>query len=253
MSSHYLGFIWYRSLAQLLSESARTYLGYFWWILEPLLYLMVFYIVFALVLNRGDENYVQELLVGLVVWKWFDSSVRASMDVIHQNAALIDKVYIPKIVFPSVSVLSNGIKFGLVLALLLLYSILFGSGASMHWLALPLLIFMQFLLVYSVSCLVAAITPFLPDIKMIFDKLMTLLFFLSGIFYTAESIPESIRGYFLLNPAFLLIENYRDVLIHHQWPSISAAAYICLLSSIVLTIAIIILRRFDRIYPRLIY
>ena len=253
MSSHYLGFIWYRSLAQLRSESSRAYLGYLWWVLEPLLYLIVFYVVFALVLNRGDANYVQELLVGLVVWKWFDGSVRSSMDVIAQNAALIDKVYLPKIIFPSIAVLSNGIKFSLVLALLLLYSLVLGNGISIHWLALPLLIIVQSLMVYSASCLVAAITPFLPDIKMIFDKLMTLLFFLSGIFYTAESIPESIRGYFLLNPAFSLIEIYRNVLINHQWPSLSAAAYICLLSAIVLTIAIIILRRFDRVYPRLIY
>ena len=103
MTSHYLEFIWYRSLAQLRSESSRAYLGYLWWVLEPLLYLAVFYVVFALVLNRGDENYVQVLLTGLVVWKWFDSSVRSSMDVIHQNAGLIDKVYLPKIVFPTVN------------------------------------------------------------------------------------------------------------------------------------------------------
>ena len=253
MTSHYLGFIWYRSLAQLRSESSRAYLGYIWWVLEPLLYLVVFYVVFALVLNRGDEDYVQVLLTGLVVWKWFDSSVRSSMDVIHQNAGLIDKVYLPKIIFPSVSVTSNGIKFGLILLLLLVYSAFIGNGAGITWLALPLLIFVQFLLVFSSACLVAAVTPFVPDIKVIFDKLMTLLFFLSGIFYTADAIPTSIRSYFLLNPAFSLIENYRDILVYHRWPSFNEIFYISVLSLIVFVVAYFILRRFDRIYPRLIY
>lgn len=253
MSSHYLGFIWYRSLAQLRSESSRAYLGYLWWVLEPLLYLAVFYVVFAVVLNRGDEDYVQVLLTGLVVWKWFDSSVRSSMDVIHQNAGLIDKVYLPKIIFPAVSVLSNGIKFCLILFLLLIYSAFVGNGTGITWLALPLLIFVQFLLVFSSACLVAAITPFLPDLKVIFDKLMTLLFFLSGIFYTADVIPESIRGYFRFNPAFLLIEIYRDILVYHRWPSLSAIVTISIFSLVILTVACYILRRFDRIYPRLIY
>lgn len=253
MSSHYFGFVWYRSLAQLRSESSRAYLGYLWWFLEPLLYLLVFYVVFALVFQRGDENYVQVLLTGLVVWKWFDSSVRSSMDVINQNAALIDKVYIPKLVFPAVSVVSNGIKFALVLVFLLIFSLLVGNGIANTWIALPLLIAVHAALVFSVSCLIAAITPFLPDIRMIFDKLMTMMFFLSGIFYTLDSIPEVFRGYFLLNPAFLLIESYRNILIFHQWPSVMALAYVFLLSMIVLSVALVILRRFDRVYPRLIY
>lgn len=253
MSSHYFGFIWYRSLAQLRSESSRAYLGYLWWLLEPLLYLVVFYVVFALVLNRGSESYVQILLTGLVVWKWFDGSVRSSMDAINQNAGLIDKVYLPKIVFPSVCVIANGIKFLLVMSFLLVYSAVLGNGVSTTWLFLPLLLAVQLLLVCAASCLVAAVTPFLPDIKMIFDKLMTLLFFLSGIFYTLDSIDESIRAYFSLNPAFTLIESYRAVLVYHQLPALSNIIYIAGTSVLALLIAIFILRRYDRIYPRLIY
>jgi len=80
-----------------------------------------------------------------------------------------------------------------------------------------------------------------------------MLFFMSGIFYTLESIDESIRIYFSLNPAFVLIECYRDVLVHHQLPALGGMVYISLISIIVLISAIVILRRYDRIYPRLIY
>lgn len=249
----YLDFIWYRSLAQLRSESSRAYLGYLWWVLEPALYLLVFYIVFALILNRGDENYVRILLIGLIVFKWFDSAVRASMDVIQQNAGLIDKVYLPKIIFPTVNVVSNAVKFAVVFLLLWLANTAMTGTNLTSLLFLPILIAVHFLLVMGSACLVAAITPFVPDLRMIFDKLMTLLFFLSGIFFTADSVPESIRGLFLLNPLFALIESYRTVLVQQEVPALLPLAYVLLLAISLLMIASYLLNRFDRIYPRLIY
>ncbi len=249
----YLGFIWYRALAQLRSESSRAYLGYLWWVLEPLLYLTVFYVVFALVLNRGDENYVRVLLVGLVVFKWFDAAVRASMDVIQQNAGLIDRVYLPKIVLPLVWVTSNGVKFLLVFSLLLLASPFFDVSPGVSWLFIPVLIGIQLLLVMSTSCFVAAITPFIPDLRLVFDKVMTLLFFMSGIFYTRESIPEEVLGYFMINPMFVLIDCYRSVLIDSELPLVGPVIYLVVLSLALLSLSAWLLKRFDRIYPRLIY
>ena len=249
----YLGFIWYRALAQLRSESARAYLGYVWWILEPLLYLVVFYVVFALVLNRGDENYVRVLLVGLVVFKWLDASVRASMDVIQQNSGLIDRVYIPKIVLPLIWVTSNGVKFFLVFTLLLIASPLLGGPPGVSWLFIPVLVGIQLLLVTSASCFAAAITPFIPDIRLIFDKVMTLLFFMSGIFYTRESIPEEVQSYFMINPVFALIDCYRSVLINSELPMVGPLLYVTGLSLVLLFVSAWLLNRFDRVYPRLIY
>ncbi len=249
----YLDFIWYRSLAQLRSESSRAYLGYLWWVLEPALYLLVFYLVFALVLNRGDENYVRVLLIGLVVFKWFDSAVRSSMDVIQQNAGLIDKVYLPKIVFPAVNVVSNGIKFAVVFLLFSLANIAIAGINPASLLFLPVLLGIHFALVMAGACLVAAITPFIPDLRMVFDKLMTLLFFLSGIFFTADSIPESFRGIFLANPLFALIESYRTLLVLQEIPALLPLVYVLMLALILLMIASYLLHRFDRVYPRLIY
>ena len=235
----YLDFIWYRSLAQLRSESSRAYLGYLWWVLEPALYLMVFYLVFALVLNRGDENYVRVLLIGLVVFKWFDSAVRSSMDVIQQNAGLIDKVYLPKIVFPTVNVVSNGVKFAVVFLLLWLANTALAGTDAISLLFLPVLVAIHFLLVMAGACLVAAITPFVPDLRMVFDKLMTLLFFLSGVFFTADSIPEPFRAVFLANPLFALIESYRTLLVLQELPDLLPLAYVLVLALVLLMTAMV--------------
>lgn len=252
MSSRYTSFIWYRSVAQLRSESSRAYLGYLWWVLEPLLYLAVFYVVFGVVFQRGDENYLAQLLIGLVVWKWFDGAVRSAVDVIQQNAGLIDKVYIPKAIFPLICTTTNAIKFMLVFLLLLLFLMFFGGGGNSYWALLPVLVLVQLLLVVSSACLVAAITPFLPDIRILLDKMMTLLFFLSGVFYSAAVIPSDYLLFFQLNPMFSLIELYRSVLIEQQMPQLFPTLYILVLAALLLTAGLTLLRRYDRVYPRLI-
>lgn len=250
MIKHYLDFIVYRALAQLKTESSRAYMGYAWWVLEPLLYLSVFYVVFGLVFNRGDAQYLDILITGLVVWKWFDGSVRGAMDSIHSNAGLIDKVYLPKIVLPSIAVAANTIKFFLILALLLIFHA-WRSGLSPYWLALALLLPLQLLLVFSASCLVAAVTPFIPDLKLVFDKLMTMLFFLSGVFYSLENIAPELRPWFQLNPMFELINAYRGILVHQQWPEMASLLYIAAISVFCLLAGSYLLLHYDRLYPRL--
>ncbi|MBL4567407.1 MAG: ABC transporter permease, partial [Porticoccus sp.] len=87
-------------MAELKAESSRSYLGFFWWILEPALYMVAFYIVFALVFQRGGPGFIPFLLCGLVVWKWFGSVVSGSANVILSSSALIRQVYIPKYLLP---------------------------------------------------------------------------------------------------------------------------------------------------------
>ncbi len=72
----YWDLLFYKALADLRSEARRYYIAYLWWVIEPVLEMLVFYLVFAGLLKRGGPNFVQFLLVGLVVWKWFEITVK---------------------------------------------------------------------------------------------------------------------------------------------------------------------------------
>ena len=245
-----MDFVLYRAIAQLKTESSRAYMGYAWWILEPVLYLGVFYIVFGLIFDRGTPHYLDILITGLVVWKWFDGAVRASMDSIHSNNGLINRVYLPKLVFPGIAVAANTVKFLLILGLLLVFHA-WRSEVSFQWFWLLGLVPLQLLLVVSASFLVAAVTPFIPDLRLIFDKMMTLLFFLSGVFYGTSTIPESLQPWFNMTPMFALINAYRDVLVHHNSPSMTSLLSILGISLATLLAGYYMLVRYDRLYPRL--
>lgn len=247
---HYVELVWYKAYADLRAEAARAYLGMLWWVLEPLLQMAVFYIVFGYLLQRGGPNFVYFLLCGLVMWRWFANSIVRGAVAISSNAGLMSQVYLPKYLFPPMALIANGLKFLIVFSLLIAYLIVGGYMLQLSWIALPFLLATQVLLIAACASLLAAVMPFLPDLKMLIESGLTLMMFMSGVFYDIAALPERIQFYFRLNPMATLIENYRAVLIHGAWPDWQALGIIALVSMVGLGAALYLLIRYDRVYPR---
>jgi lipopolysaccharide transport system permease protein len=118
----------YGVYTDLRTEVARRFLGFAWWILEPVMYMAVFYLVFGLGLRQGGPDYVPFLLSGMVAWKWFDGSVRQASNCIVMNAGLIQQIFVPKYVFGLIQIFTNTFKFLLILVLL----IAIGAGIYLY-------------------------------------------------------------------------------------------------------------------------
>ena len=251
MRAH-LDLIKYKVYAELSAEAARTFLGILWWVIEPVLYMSVFYFIFGVLFQRGGEGFVYFLLVGLVVWKWFDSSIRSGMVSLQTNAAVIVQVYQPKFIFPVIVVLINTAKFLFVMLLLLLFLLVSGKPASASWLALLPLISVQCVFIASITSLFATVIPFVPDFKWVVENGLTMLFFLSGVFFDISAMPENFQVWLRLNPMAVLIDNYRNVLLQGQMPDWWQLFWVLLFSSILILAALWVFNRFDRIYPKLV-
>jgi lipopolysaccharide transport system permease protein len=128
----------------------------------------------------------------------------------------------------------------------------FGFGVGAAYLALPLILGAQILFTVALTYLLAAIIPFLPDLKYLVQTILRLVFFLTGIFFDGSKIPEQYQPYFYANPMAILIEDYRNILMHNLWPDWNALAIICMFSAIGVYVASGLIRRFDYIYPRVI-
>jgi lipopolysaccharide transport system permease protein len=248
---HYLELVWYKALADLRSEASRAYLGALWWVLEPLLYMTVFYLVFGLLLYRGGEGYIAFLLCGLIVWRWFGSCISRGVNAITANSGLMLQVYLPKYLFPLIVIVTQTVKFLFVFALLLVYLIVVEYRLDLAWLTLPVLLVVQFVFTAACTAIVAAVVPFLPDLRILISSALTLLFFMSGIFYDITSFPEQVQFYFQLNPMATLIENYRLVLLEGQAPSWLDLIGVSVVSGAGMALAIYLLVRYDRYYPRI--
>jgi len=248
---HYFKFSCYRAKTHIKAESSTLFLGILWKIIEPILYLGAFYLIFGLIFQQKGDNYASFLLIGLVVWKWLASSINASIDSIQQNMPLIYQVYIPKYVFPLTSIIASIFPFLVVFSILLLALAIVGPGVHITWLfELPILFFIQLTFISGVSLTLAAIVPFIPDIKFIIDSMLMLLFFLSGIFFNFDQLPEKYQVIFNLNPIGVIITNFRHVLIDNQPLDWASLLPILVISILFLMLGFFLLAKNDRIYAK---
>src|SRR5699024_6564307 len=92
--------LFYLVKSGLKAEHRNSYLGYFWWLLDPLLSVLVYYFLVVIILDRGGEDYAVFLVIGLVVWRWISSSINTSAKSILRYSSIINQVYLPKSIFP---------------------------------------------------------------------------------------------------------------------------------------------------------
>ena len=234
------------------SEATQSYLSYAWWVLEPLLMMAVFYVVFKILLHRGTEEFVNFLLCGIVPWLWFSKCVNQSGMAIMQGRGLISQVYLPKTFFPLVLIGQNLVKQIFVFLLLFVYLSYDGHPPTVQWLWLIPIILTQLTFITASSFIVAFLVPFARDIKYLVDAALRMMMFGSGIFYsyTQVIIPEH-RDIFLMNPMANLIVSYRKVLLEDSMPLTMSLLGISMGSMVVIFFVYMLMKRFDNTLTRL--
>jgi lipopolysaccharide transport system permease protein len=241
----------YRSIAELNATARRGYLGFLWWIIEPILYMSVFYVLFAVGLRKGGIEAVPFFLSGLITWKWFASSIGKAGTVLESNANVFKQVRIPVYIFPLVMVIVNTFKFCIVFSLLLVFLAFYSDNIS-NWWGLPVVLFIQFLLIVSLTFWVSAVVPIIPDLQQVIQNCLLLLFFLSGVFFDISIVNDNIARFLMLNPMTLIIDSYRHVLVYGNspdFPKLFALAAFCF---VMLLGGIWFLNKFSYEYPKII-
>lgn len=253
MNPCHIDLVLYRGLSELRAEASRSYLGVIWWVMEPALYVGVFYLVFDLGFRRGGDDFVPYLLCGLVPWKWFDGTVRSASNILSASVGLMRQLYLPKYLLPLAVVVTNTLKFGIILAILLVFLLAYGLPVfSSAMIYLPLVVFVQLLLILAIGGLAAALVPLLPDLRYVVNYGMTMMFFMSGIFFSLSDMSPEAQQVLMLNPMLLVIDGYRAVLLHNVAPSMVHLGAVAGFSALMLLLVWQLFRRFDRIYPRVI-
>ncbi|MBM3616931.1 MAG: ABC transporter permease [Alphaproteobacteria bacterium] len=250
--SHLLQLMLFKAYADLKTESARSTAGVLWWVLEPVLHMAVYYLVFAVLMQTKTDQFVVFLLIGLVVWRWFFSTVTQGAASIIAGKNLMQHVHITPSFFPSVSLISQGFKFVITFLILLVFIWLYGLAPSVAYTALPVVLAVQFLFIVGTTYLCSAIVPFLPDLKILLGHFLRAVMFVSGIFFDGDHIPEHLKSWFFANPMAALIEAYRDILIDGVLPDWGHLSYVALFGLLLLLVGKRLLAKAEFLYPRVV-
>lgn len=244
--------IWTKAIFNLRSETQRNYLSYLWWIIEPLLHMVVYFLVFGFLLQRGSEGFTTFLLTGLIPWMWFSKAVSGSSSSIIAGQGLMLQVGIPSIVFPLVSLLQASLKQIPVFLVLFVFVWLQGHPPELHWMALIPVVFTQMLLTIMLGCMLAAVIPFIRDISHLVPTGLTFIMFMSGTFYSYQSIPEQWQRLFLLNPIAFLLKCYREIFIDGVYPDFATLGLWATFAVAGCALTLLVYQKLRYIFPRVV-
>ena len=206
----------------------RALLGWAWAVAEPLVRFGVLAFVFTVVLPLGIPDYPAHLFTGIMAWSWFSSGIASATSSAVDRRELFLRPELPRAVVPTVSVLTDGLDYLAALPILAAF-LLLGDGIPVTALALPIVLATQLLLTLGLGFAQCAANVYLRDVRLMVTVGLTAAFYLTPVFYAAESVPEPYRALIALNPVARLLAVYRDILVEGRLPQ--AGAFLALIAA----------------------
>ena len=223
----------------------RSVLGIFWSLLYPVLTMAVMALVFTNMFRFSTPgvNYLAYLMSGLVIFNYFSEASNLAMSSVVANFSLINKVYIPKYIFPVSKCLFVGINFLLDLNTFVCYYFANGTGINIYHLLLPYAFICLFLFTVGFGLILATVSVFLRDMFYIYGVVITLWTYMTPIMYDISIISGPLQIIFKLNPLYWFIYFARDIILYHQVPGINVWIYCGLFAIVFLIIGIIVFKK----------
>lgn len=222
----------------------RSALGFAWTVLNPLLAMVIFTMVFSRIFSNRP-NYSLYVFTALLGWNLFSLGTSRGLDSIVLNGPIIRKVFVPKAIFPVATVVSQVVNFVFTLVPLFLLMAAVGAGFSLHllWLPIPLVSLTCFAL--GVALLVGTFNVFFRDVKYFYEAGLLACFYATPIFYPPEIIPEKFKFLLYMNPMYALLESLRAPVYLGAAPPIGMMIFGLALSLVTLAIGWIVFHRFE--------
>jgi ABC-2 type transport system permease protein len=196
----------------------RSVIGFVWTMLQPLLMMSVFYLVFSKLFRFNLPHYPVYALAGILFWNFFSQSIVSSMNSLRGNAPLLQKLPVPIAVFPVATVISGVLNLLFALLPTLVILILLEHTLSPALLFLPVSILLAGLFTLGAGLLLSPLAVFFSDVVELVGVLLTVLMYLTPIFYPMQILPDKVRWIVRFNPLRSVLEVFRDPIHYGKIP-----------------------------------
>ena len=221
----------------------RSVLGVLWSLLNPLMIMTVQYLVFSTLFRFDIPNYSVYILSGIVIFNYMSEATSQAMTCIVQNASLINKVYMPKYIYPFSRVLSSGVNFLFSLIALYIVIIISGMKITYHHFALLYGVGCLFVFICGVALFLASLMVFFRDTQFLYSIVLTIWTYITPIFYPENILPPSMKVVMEFNPMYHFIRFIRVIILNNGFPDLLAWVYCALFAIISLVIGTIVFRK----------
>ena len=237
------------------SQYKQTVLGPAWAIIQPLLTTVVLTVVFGNIAGLAPAGVPSFAfyLCGSIAWGYFSACLTATSTTFTSNAAILGKVYFPRLVMPISTVLSQLISFAVQFLFFLLFLIYYiATGANVHpngWILLtPVLLLHLALLSLGVGIIISALTTKYRDLAMVVSFGVQLWMYATPVAYDLTLIPDQFLGLYMLNPVTPVITMFRYAFLGVGEPHLIAYGISWIVTLAVLLLGVMLFNRVEKTF-----
>ncbi len=216
----------------------QSILGYLWSLIEPLTMAVIYWFIFGLLFDTtlvDGGSYPMFIISGIFAWAWFNSALTESTAALTSQSGLVTTINLPRQIFPIGRVLGRFFEYLAGVPIILLAAYIFDGRVTWRtFVALPLAVVLQWVLLVGIALLLSALTVLLRDIERFVRLLVRVLFYSAPIIYpldkvfSSTALPEWAKKLYVLDPLVGIFQLHHAAWFPHEWPSppILAAAAI---------------------------
>lgn len=191
----------------------RSWLGYVWSVLNPLMIMVVMTLVFSTIFSRNIENFPVYLFCGQLLFNFMNTSTHQALSSITANASLLKKTYVPKYIFTLSKITSGLMDLLFSLGALVIVMIVTRARISWHAVLFPLVLLQLYVFCVGLGLFLAQAGVFFKDTEFIYNAVTTAWMYLSAIFYPLEALSGKVLWLVThCNPMYFYIAQFRDLI-----------------------------------------
>ena len=247
----------YLARADLKRTGADTLFGNVWWILDPLMQMVVYVILVTVIFQKSVPAYPLFIFAAILPWKWFSTTISDSITSVSGQERLIKQISFPKIVLPAAAMIGGAAQFAFGLIPLAGMLILFYPdhlSITVAW--IPVIAVVQFTFTLALGLGLAAMNVFFRDIGNLARHVLRMWFYLSPALYGADTIDKigsshpTIARVMELNPFFAILEGYRNAIYYGTMPDLRLLGIVFLVSLVLVVVAAIFFKRLEPAFAK---
>lgn len=222
---------------------ARSYLGILWSVLNPLLTMAVMSVIFSYMFKRSIENYALYYLTGNIFWTLFSVATNSAMTALVDNKMLLVKAKLPKQTFVLSRVYTSFVNFGYTCIAYLFMLLVFRIRPSWTMLLFIPDVILALLFATGIGYLLSILYVFFADIKYLYNIALTLLMYISAIFYPVSSLPPVVKNVIGFNPIYLMIYIAREAVVYNHVPHYTAWLKLLVAAAISMGLGLLVFKK----------
>lgn len=250
----------YAAKSELKGEVGSSYLTWLWWILDPVLFMLVYVFITVVVFRSKGEYLPVVVIIGLTVWNFFNKTVMVSVKIVNTFRGIVSKIYIPKYMLILEKLYVNAFKmlisFGIVAGFAAAYRI----HPTWNLIGCIPVVFLVLLLTFACGILVAHFGVYINDLYNVVQVILRFMFYLSGVFYdVSDRLSQTTflgfnvgRMMITVNPVAYVIDELRKIIIYGQPLRIEMYIYWLVISLILLFAGLKLMYRFENSYIKVV-